>query len=728
MENERKPKDLGQVAKPYAVLLLCIVSVLINFLGAQLALWLKLPLFLDTIGTVLSAALGGFLPGIAVGFVTNLINSFADASSAYYGALNVLIAVAAVLLYRRGSFNKLPRLWLPVIVFALIGGALSSVIAWLLSGMNIGDGISAGLATRMYENGVDPFIAQLVSGFAIDVVDKIIVCMVVFILLKVLPKSLKHRLLVSAWQQAPLSEEALAQARSHQTRSVSLRAKVLLLLLTFATVLTILPACAVSFVQYRQTTISEHIKLGENIAKLEAGMINPDRVDDFLTLGEAAEGYKETEAVLYNILHSTTDIQYVYVYRILSDGCHVVFDLDTDDLEGGEPGDVVEFDESFRPYLPDLLAGRPIEPIISDDKYGWLLTAYEPVYNSAGECVCYAATDISMGMLTQEAVRFLVKVVTLTLGFIILVLAAGLWLSEYNLILPINSMSYAAGGFAYTSDEDRSGSVERIRQLDIRTGDEIENLYHALAKTTEDSMRYIADIQQHSATISKMQNGLILVLADMVESRDKCTGDHVRKTAAYADVIMQELKKEGKFTDVLTDEYIQDVVHSAPLHDVGKIQVSDVLLNKPGRLTDEEFHAMQYHTTAGGEIISHAIALVSDAGYLAEAKNLASYHHERWDGKGYPCGLSGDQIPLSARIMAVADVFDALVSRRSYKDPFPFEKAMDIIREESGTHFDPDVAQAFLNAEGEVRRIEEEFSRQYEQAAQKEEAANGAGI
>ncbi len=227
-------------------------------------------------------------------------------------------------------------------------------------------------------------------------------------------------------------------------------------------------------------------------------------------------------------------------------------------------------------------------------------------------------------------------------------------------------------------------------------------------------MQYIAHIQNQSAMISKMQNGLILVLADMVESRDQCTGDHVRKTAAYTDIILQELRKEGKFPEILTDSYIQDVVHSAPLHDVGKIQVSDVLLNKPGKLTDEEFKQMQYHTTAGGEIIAHAIALVSEAGYLAEAKNLATYHHERWDGKGYPCGLAGDDIPLSARIMAVADVFDALVSRRSYKAPFPFEKAMDIIREESGTHFDPEVAQAFLRAEEEVRRVEEEFSRKYE--------------
>ena len=157
--------------------------------------------------------------------------------------------------------------------------------------------------------------------------------------------------------------------------------------------------------------------------------------------------------------------------------------------------------------------------------------------------------------------------------------------------------------------------------------------------------------------------------------------------------------------DKLTDEYRKDVANSAPLHDVGKLMVSDVILNKPGRLTDEEFAIMKNHTVAGKEIISSAMSLVSDSGYLKEAKNLATYHHERWDGTGYPSGKAGEEIPLSARIMAVADVFDALVSRRSYKEPFPFEKAMDIIREGAGTQFDPKIAEVFLEASEDVRKI-----------------------
>jgi response regulator RpfG family c-di-GMP phosphodiesterase len=248
--------------------------------------------------------------------------------------------------------------------------------------------------------------------------------------------------------------------------------------------------------------------------------------------------------------------------------------------------------------------------------------------------------------------------------------------------------------------------LDRIKALNIFTGDEIENLYKAVVKMTDDMVRYIAHVQHQNEKISKLQNGLIMVLADMVESRDQCTGDHVRKTAAYTGIIMRQLRKDGVYTDQLTDAFMQDVENSAPLHDVGKIQVPDAILNKPGKLTDDEFEIMKTHTTAGFDVITRAMDTVSeDSHYLAEARNLAHYHHEKWNGKGYPDGLQGEDIPLSARVMAVADVFDALVSKRPYKDGFPFEKAMDIIKESSGTHFDPNVVKAFVEASDEVYAV-----------------------
>jgi energy-coupling factor transport system substrate-specific component len=168
---------------------------------------------------------------------------------------------------------------------------------------------------------------------------------------------------------------------------------------------------------------------------------------------------------------------------------------------------------------------------------------------------------------------------------------------------------------------------------------------------------------------------------------------------------MEQMRTDGIYTEQLTHDFVSDVYHSAPLHDIGKIAVSDNILNKPGRLTPEEFEIMKSHTTAGREIIERAVGALSEETYLDEAKNLAEFHHEKWDGSGYPTGRAGENIPLSARIMAVADVFDALVSKRSYKDGFPLEKAYAIIEEGMGTHFDPKIARSFLNARTEIEKV-----------------------
>ena len=196
--------------------------------------------------------------------------------------------------------------------------------------------------------------------------------------------------------------------------------------------------------------------------------------------------------------------------------------------------------------------------------------------------------------------------------------------------------------------------------------------------------------------VSGMQSGMITFMAEVVENRDDNTGGHIKRTADYVERIAKELKRRGVYPEILTDRYMEDMIVAAPLHDIGKIHIADAILNKPGRLTEEEFAIMKTHTTAGEELLTHAKAELGESGYLNTAVEMAAYHHEWWNGKGYPYGIDGEEIPLSARIMAVADVFDALTSKRCYKDAMPLTKAYAIIREESGTHFDPLVAEAFL--------------------------------
>ncbi len=198
---------------------------------------------------------------------------------------------------------------------------------------------------------------------------------------------------------------------------------------------------------------------------------------------------------------------------------------------------------------------------------------------------------------------------------------------------------------------------------------------------------------------------MVMGFAVLVDNRDENTGDHVQRTTAYVKLLARELRERGFFRDILTNNYIEELVMAAPLHDVGKIAIPDSILLKPGKLTDAEFEIMKTHAARGGEIVKKLLSSMSDDEYERIAFEVARYHHEKWNGKGYPDKLSGTQIPLSARIMAVADVFDAVSSRRCYRNAMPPEKSFAIIENGAGKDFDPIVADTFLEMKDEIASI-----------------------
>ena len=204
---------------------------------------------------------------------------------------------------------------------------------------------------------------------------------------------------------------------------------------------------------------------------------------------------------------------------------------------------------------------------------------------------------------------------------------------------------------------------------------------------------------------SEMQNHIISGLASLIESRDMETGEHVARTSSIVKSLAQDAVKEGVYADVIDERYIGMLYTLAPMHDVGKIVVSDKILRKPGRLTPEEYEEMKKHAAAGGTVVRQILEGIADEEYISFAADIATYHHERWDGKGYPEKLSGEDIPLSARIMAIADVFDALISKRCYKEPMSFDEAIKTIEEESGTHFDPKLVEVFLHNKEKYRPL-----------------------
>lgn len=213
------------------------------------------------------------------------------------------------------------------------------------------------------------------------------------------------------------------------------------------------------------------------------------------------------------------------------------------------------------------------------------------------------------------------------------------------------------------------------------------------------------ELKSHQQKVMDLQYSTIVGMANLIESRDGETGGHVKRTGRFVDLIVHALAEDSEYSDKIDEAYMENLWKTAPLHDIGKIKISDAILQKPGRLTKEEFEVIKTHTTAGGEIINDIMGEIEEPEYLEMLHDMAQYHHEKWDGSGYPEGLSGEQIPLCARIMAVADVFDALISKRCYKEPMSLDEAYQIIMESSGTHFDPVIVKKFV----ELRPIIEEF-------------------
>ncbi|MDD3813644.1 MAG: two-component system response regulator [Desulfocapsaceae bacterium] len=194
-----------------------------------------------------------------------------------------------------------------------------------------------------------------------------------------------------------------------------------------------------------------------------------------------------------------------------------------------------------------------------------------------------------------------------------------------------------------------------------------------------------------------IQDVSILALAHLAETRDPETGNHLRRTQGYVHALADHLQNNPRFSALLTTANIELLAKSAPLHDIGKVGIPDHILLKPGKLTPEEWEIMKTHAQLGSTAIELAEREITQpVEFLVLAKEIAHWHHERWDGSGYPDGLAGDDIPVSARLMALADVFDALINRRVYKDPLSFSEAKDIIAAETGRQFDPDVVEAFL--------------------------------
>ena len=446
---------------------------------------------------------------------------------------------------------------------------------------------------------------------------------------------------------------------------------------------------------------------------------------DMIAARQMPAEYEEMRLEL-NQVKECSDIDYLYgvYFDDINDINSLTYSINAktkEDLESGETfsylGDPCEdgsFEQDTLITMHDAVVSKKSDNGFLEgysEGYGHMFNGYRVMFDSAGNPAGLICVEIYINSIQEELNSYIRNILIFVSVFTIVITLVFVGGAEHYFGVPISRLTDSVRDFISNIGDQKAidESVEKLKSVDIRSENEIGELYSTVCKLETDMADQYREIRRYSEDVIKMQDGLIMTMADMVENRDSSTGDHIKRTASYVRIILEGLKRKGYYTDLITDKYMEDVIRSAPLHDTGKIGIPDSILNKPGKLTPDEFEIMKTHAELGREIIKKAINTVEGESYLSEALNMAAYHQERWDGEGYPEGRKGEEIPLSARIMAVADVFDALTSERVYKDAYTKENAMGIICEGSGTQFDPKCVEVFLEATDEIDAVMEQY-------------------
>ena len=398
-------------------------------------------------------------------------------------------------------------------------------------------------------------------------------------------------------------------------------------------------------------------------------------------LGDVAyirsEGIARSEAYndLLNKLQEYSDaFGFAYVYLIENSSDGFVFLLDTDKFETEAENTFLTTYDEMADFFAGVIESRQIGiKDIYTDKWGTFISAFVPVVRQ-DKVVSIIGLDYEASLvrsMEQSALLQIAFCLLLTIA-IVIVISVIVSASFVNLVR----------------------RTDELNKRLVTSNLEIEKQKKEL-QNYNDNLEVV--VRNKTKSILKLQNIIMETIVELLDYRDKTTGGHIERTSKYMKVILDAMVAEGLYKDQADTWDIDLMALSANLHDVGKIAIQDSVLNKMGKFTEDEYAEMKKHTTLGGEILQHIKGKMGENEFLEYAHSFAVYHHEKWDGSGYPHGISGEDIPLQARILAIVDVFDALTSARPYKEAFSFEEAVKIIQDGSGTHFDPLITKLFLS-------------------------------
>ena len=399
---------LDPIARNRWIIILC--SILFNVVSTRLLMYGAVPLTLDAVGCIVVVGECGLFYGIFTALITSVLCGTFYSASFYNAIVNIVVVMLAAIMFYRNVFQK------------KFGGLL------FLVGISAAGGVAATIVEILLNWG---YVYNLFQGFLWYTADKFLSVCLALIVIRLIPEKIRRDILESNLFLNKLASDDDYQNALNEKGRRERHRKLLGMLVAEAVGLTVI----VAFVSMRLYIENTRIMLQEEVwgtAELVAATVNPEFVDAYLEEGEAAVGYAETEALLQSILNKSPAISYVYVYQIKEDGCHVVFDTDTETVPGEEVGTVLALDESLLTFREAILAGEYMGVVESRDSWGWMVSAYYPIYDAEGNCVAYAGADATMDGIYEFARYFLMRVMLISAGFLILTLSFGLWMSNEN--------------------------------------------------------------------------------------------------------------------------------------------------------------------------------------------------------------------------------------------------------------------------------------------------------
>lgn len=507
---------------------LCVVGLLCNLILSQLMLDLHVPLYLDTIGSVLVSVLGGALPGMMVAFLSKIISASYDPIMLYYLFLAVGIAWTAALFSKHGWLRKWYGCCLMTVIFIFIGGAIGSGMTWLLFD-GIGQGVSAPYASALVEKGMSPFWAQFVMDMAVDIPDKIITTAAVMLFLRRYPKQLYDCFPLSyRYDRDADSVTATELQRQNGFRTISVNSRIIHLITVCALLISVVSNIAGAY-YYQKSIMQQYRQRAMSASKMVAQLVNGDRIADYLRHGNQAAGYSYIQEKMEILKDDLDAISYLYVYQAQPDGFHVVFDVDAD-VPKDSVGTIVPFSAELHGMTDDLLQGNLTETFVAVEQPAELLTSYTGVVDSHGRITAYACADISLHQYIRDLLVFIIKMLTVQFSISILIVIFALWFAQAKLTEPIHTIVAQSLAFDQTDPEDWLESTFWKNRKPVRTGDELEMLYHTICRVEQNVAHNMTKLRENerqlrAAKVLERRNQELLLAAQKAEAANAAKTD-----------------------------------------------------------------------------------------------------------------------------------------------------------------------------------------------------------